>query len=76
MADAGGVFDEQAIAEIAREAEADPRSVWKRLAGGEVRGRVQARIDRAIVSVRGRLSGLTIAADRPGTVAGNQRGER
>jgi hypothetical protein len=43
-------IDEAVVAAIAAEAEADPRSVWKRLAGGKVRGRVGARIDRAIAA--------------------------
>jgi hypothetical protein len=43
-------IDEATVAGIAAEAEADPRSVWKRLAGGKVRGRVGVRIDRAIAA--------------------------
>jgi len=43
-------IDEAVVAAIAAEAEADPRSVWKRLAGGKVRGRVGVRIDRAIAA--------------------------
>jgi hypothetical protein len=42
--------DEATVVAIAAEAEADPRTVWKRLAGGRVRGRVAARIDRAIAA--------------------------
>ena len=45
-------IDEATVAAIATDAEADPRSVWKRLAGGKVRGRVGARIDRAIAAHR------------------------
>jgi len=48
------IFDEKTVQAIADAAEADARSVWKRLAGGEVRGRVAARIDREIAS---RLAG-------------------
>lgn len=55
MDDRGPVFDEKTVAKIAAAAEADERSVWKRLAGGEVRGRVQARIDRAIAEARAQL---------------------
>jgi hypothetical protein len=38
------------VREIAAEASADIRSVWKRLAGGELRPKVQERIDRALAS--------------------------
>jgi hypothetical protein len=41
-------IDEETVAAIAAEAEVDARSVWKRLAGGKVRGRAGARIDRVI----------------------------
>ena len=41
-------FDDDAVREIAEQAGADERSVWKRLAGGIVRGRVAKRIDAAI----------------------------
>ena len=43
-------IDEDTVAAIAAEAEVDVRSVWKRLAGGKVRGRVGARIDRVIAA--------------------------
>jgi len=33
---------------IAEDAAAHARSVWKRLAGGRLRGRVEQRVDRAI----------------------------
>jgi hypothetical protein len=49
-------WDEAAVAKIAAAAEADERSVWKRLAGGEVRGRVQVRIDRAIAEARAQMA--------------------
>jgi hypothetical protein len=42
--------DEETVAAIAAEAEVDARSVWKRLAGGKVRGRAGARIDRVIAA--------------------------
>lgn len=37
-------------AQIAEEASADIRSVWKRLAGGTLKPKVQERIDRAIAA--------------------------
>jgi hypothetical protein len=51
MNDGRLVLDDKTIAKIADVAEASDRSVWKRLAGGRIRGRVQGRIDRAIASV-------------------------
>jgi hypothetical protein len=63
-------WDERTVATIAATAEADERSVWKRLAGGEVRGRVQARIDRAIAEARAQMGGAeTNTDDGPGTTA-------
>ena len=52
------VFDEQAVGEIADRAEANPRTVWKRLAGGKVRGRVALRIDREIAAYQNRAANL------------------
>ena len=52
MSDARFLVDDETVARIAEAAEATPRSVWKRLAGGRIRGRVQARIDRAIAEAR------------------------
>ena len=46
------VLNERTVAKIADAAEASERSVWKRLAGGRVRGLVQGRIDRAIAAAR------------------------
>jgi hypothetical protein len=44
-------FDDDLIDQIAEDAFADPRSVWKRLAGGRLRGRsLEARVDRAIAA--------------------------
>ncbi len=63
MDDRRPVFDERTVARIAAVAEADERSVWKRLAGGEVRGRVQARIDRAIAEARAQMQGDTNTDD-------------
>jgi hypothetical protein len=51
MNDGRLVLDDKTIAKIADLAEASDRSVWKRLAGGRIRGRVQGRIDRAIAAV-------------------------
>jgi hypothetical protein len=59
MPNARDVFDEEIVNKIAQRAEANPRSVWKRLAGGTVRGRVQARIDREIASARANASTAT-----------------
>jgi hypothetical protein len=56
MGNAGPGFDDKTVAKIAAAAEADERSVWKRLAGGAVRGRVQARIDRAITKARAQMA--------------------
>lgn len=51
------VSDED-VRQIARRALADERTVWKRLAGGQVRGRVGERIDREIAAYRtGNASG-------------------
>jgi hypothetical protein len=60
--------NENTVNEIAAEAEADPRSVWKRLAGGKVRGRVAARIDRAIAA--------RVARDTTSTAGGTSDGGR
>ena len=42
------------VREIAEHAQASTHSVWKRLAGAEVKGRVSKRIDEAIARWRGR----------------------
>lgn len=43
-------FTDEVVKEIAEAASADVRSVWKRLAGGTLRPKVQARIDRGIAA--------------------------
>jgi hypothetical protein len=63
MSDARILFDEKTVAAIAEAAEANERSVWKRLGGGKVRGRVQARIDRAIASVRAKADDVRTDAE-------------
>lgn len=45
------------VRHIADEAHASVQSVWKRLAGGAVKGKVSGRIDRAIAAWRGRVEG-------------------
>jgi hypothetical protein len=66
MNDGRIMLDDKTIARIADVAEASERSVWKRLAGGRVRGRVQGRIDRAIASV---LTGGWMKSGGAGEVA-------
>jgi hypothetical protein len=55
--DAPGTKDQsvsdELVKEIADAASADTRSVWKRLAGGELRPKVQHRIDREIAARMG-----------------------
>jgi hypothetical protein len=46
------VVTEDVVQEIADEASVDIRSVWKRLAGGKLRTKAQARIDQAIARRR------------------------
>jgi len=48
-------IDAIAIAEVAAAAQADVRSVLKRIRGEPVRGRVGARIDRELATQRSRL---------------------
>jgi hypothetical protein len=50
--DARAAPDEAAVARIAEAASADVRSVWKRLAGGTLKKKVQARVDAAIAEWR------------------------
>lgn len=45
-----GAIGDQIVREIADAASVDPRSVWKRLAGGTLRRRAQERIDREIAA--------------------------
>jgi hypothetical protein len=45
---------EALIADLARRADVDPRSVLKALAGSDVRGRAGARIERVLAELRGR----------------------
>ena len=44
------------VRQIADEAHASAQSVWKRLAGGAVKGKVSGRIDQAIAAWRARVS--------------------
>jgi hypothetical protein len=55
-------IEEGAVREIAARADADERTVWKRIAGGDVRGRVARRIDAAITAWRTENSPATSAA--------------
>jgi hypothetical protein len=73
MGNAGPGFDDKTVARIAAAAEADERSVWKRLAGGVVRGRVQARIDRAIAEARAQVATEATTDDASGTTPGAPR---
>jgi len=41
---------ERTVAAVADEADADVRSVWKRLAGGRLRPKTERRVDRALAS--------------------------
>jgi hypothetical protein len=45
-------LDDAFVQEVARKADADPRSVVRRLAGLQVRGRSGKRIDAAVESMR------------------------
>jgi hypothetical protein len=65
MSDARFLVDDETVARIAEASEATPRSVWKRLAGGRIRGRVQARIDRAIAEARAVAGSSTPAPSTP-----------
>jgi hypothetical protein len=47
------VIDDSEVDRIAELASADARSVWKRLAGGKLKPKVQSRIDAAIAAVLG-----------------------
>jgi hypothetical protein len=53
---------EETVAAIAAEADVDARSVWKRLAGGKIRGRAGARIDRVIAA---RFAAQSAAGEPP-----------